>query len=321
MAKFIVRRFINIIPLLLGVSLLTFGVIQLSPGDFLDEMRLNPIASEELIAQMRAQFGLDQPVYIQYAKWLRNMLRLDFGYSFTWNAPVSWLIGTRLLNTLILGTAALVFSWVLAVPMGIYSATRQYSAGDSFLSVVAFLGVSIPNFFLALLLLLMAARTGWLPVGGMTSIEFSFFTPLEKVLDIGRHVIIPTLVLGTAGMAFLMRQTRAQMLEVMRQEYVKTARAKGLTERKVVVKHAFRNAVNPLITVLGFELGGILSGAALTETVIGWPGLGQLILDAVIRRDVYLVMAALMIGTLLLIVGNLIADLLLAFSDPRIRYD
>lgn len=321
MTRYIVQRFLNMIPLLLGVSLLTFGVIQLSPGDFLDEMRLNPIASEQLIAQMRAQFGLDQPVYIQYAKWLRNILRLDFGYSFTWNAPVSWLIGTRVLNTLILGIAALIFSWILAVPMGIYSATRQYSVGDSFFSVVAFLGVSIPNFFLALLLLLVAARTGWLPVGGMTSIEFAFFTPWEKVLDIGRHVIIPTLVLGTAGMAFLMRQTRAQMLEVLRQEYVKTARAKGLRERRVIVKHAFRNAVNPLVTILGFELGAILSGAALTETVIGWPGLGSLILDAVIRRDVYLVMAALMIATALLIVGNLIADLLLALTDPRIRYD
>lgn len=321
MARFIVRRFFNMIPLLIGVSLLTFGVIQLAPGDFLDEMRLNPIASDQLIAQMRAQFGLDQPVYVQYAKWLRNMLRLDFGYSFTWNAPVSWLIGTRLLNTLILGAAALIFSWLLAIPMGIYSATRQYSAGDSAFSVLAFLGVSIPNFFLALLLLLLAARTGWLPVGGMTSIDFPFFTPWEKVADIGRHVIIPMLVLGTAGMAFLMRQTRAQMLEVLRQEYVKTARAKGLTERRVVVKHAFRNAVNPLITVLGFELGAILSGAALTETVTGWPGLGWLILDAVLRRDVYLVMAALMISTVLLMAGNLIADLLLAFSDPRIRYD
>lgn len=321
MVVFVARRLLNVIPLLLGVSALTFGVIQLAPGDFLDEMRLNPIVSEQLIAQMRAQFGVDQPVHVQYLKWLRSMVRLDFGYSFTWNAPVSWLIGTRLLNTLILGVSALVFSWAVAIPIGIYSATRQYSLGDSVFSVVAFLGVSIPNFFLALLLLLLAARTGWLPVGSMTSIEFAFFTPWQKVLDVARHAIIPTVVLGTAGMAFLMRQTRAQMLEVLRQEYVKTARAKGLAEHVVIVRHAFRNAVNPLITILGFELGAILSGAALTETVVGWPGLGSLILDAVIRRDVYLVMAALMIGTFLLIIGNLVADLLLALSDPRIRYD
>jgi peptide/nickel transport system permease protein len=321
MVAYIARRLLHMIPLLLGVSLMSFVVIQLSPGDFLAEMRLNPVVSGETVEQMRRNFGLDQPLHIQYLKWLWSVLRLDFGYSFAYQVPVSWLIGTRLLNTLILNLAALVLAWLVAIPIGIRAATRQYSASDNAFSLVAYLGISTPTFFSGLLLLSVAARTGWLPIGGMTSLDHDFLSPWGKVVDVARHLVIPATVLGFGAAAGLMRQMRGNLLEVLRQDYIRTARAKGLAERPVTYRHAVRNAINPLITLFGFEIGALLSGSAILENVVGWPGLGQLILDSVVRKDLYVVMASLMLGSVTLVLGNLIADVLLAFADPRIRYD
>jgi peptide/nickel transport system permease protein len=321
MAAYIARRIVHMVPLLLGISLVSFGVMQLAPGDFLDELRLDPVISPETIEQMRASFGLDQPAYVQYLRWLWRILHLDFGYSFSWKVPVTWLISTRLFNTLVLSISALLFAWTLAIPIGVYAATHRYSTGDKILTILAFLGISIPNFFFALLLLYVAYLTGWLPIGGMTSIDFEFLPWWEKAIDLARHLVIPTVVLGTATMALLMRQMRAQMLEVLQQDFIRTARAKGLAGAVVTWRHAVRNAINPLISIFGLELGGILSGAAVTEIVVGWPGMGQLTLDALLKKDYYLVMGILMMSSVMLIIGNLVADLLLAWSDPRIRYD
>lgn len=321
MLRHILRRLLQMVPMLLGITLVSFVIIQLSPGDFLAEMRLNPIVSPATVEQMRRNFGLDQPLHVQYLKWLWNAVRLDFGYSFAYHVPVMWLIGSRLFNTLVLNVVALAVAWAIAIPLGVHAARRQYSWSDNALSFAAYVGISTPTFFSGLFLLYWAFKTGWLPIGGMTSINFDDLAWWQKVLDVAHHMVVPVLVLGVFSVAGLMRQMRANLLEVLRQDYVRTARAKGLPEPVVLHKHAVRNAINPLITIFGFELGGLLGGSAILENVIGWPGLGKLIVEAVLQKDLYVVMASLVIGSVMLVVGNLIADVLLAYSDPRIRYD
>ncbi|MCL6551843.1 MAG: ABC transporter permease [Firmicutes bacterium] len=321
MLRHILRRLLQMIPMLLGITLVSFAIIQLSPGDFLAEMRLNPIVSPQTVEQMRRNFGLDQPLHVQYLRWLWNAVRLDFGYSFAYHVPVMWLIGSRLFNTLVLNVVALAVAWAIAIPLGIHAARRQYSWSDNALSFAAYVGISTPTFFSGLFLLYWAFKTGWLPIGGMTSIQFDELAWWQKVLDVAHHMVVPVLVLGVFSVAGLMRQMRANLLEVLRQDYVRTARAKGLPEPVVLSKHAVRNAINPLITIFGFELGGLLGGSAILENVIGWPGLGKLIVEAVLQKDLYVVMASLVIGSVMLVVGNLIADILLAYSDPRIRYE
>jgi peptide/nickel transport system permease protein len=321
MLLYILRRLFQLIPMLLGISLMAFIVIKLSPGDFLSEMRLNPLVSPETIERMRESFGLHQPLPVQYLRWLWNAVRLDFGYSFAFQVPVAWLIGSRLFNTVLLNVLGFSVAWMLAIPLGIYAARRQYSLGDNALSFTAYLGISTPTFFSGLFLLFWAFKTGWLPIGGMTSVDHEFLPWWGKILDIAHHMVIPLLVVGVFSIAGLMRQMRAALLEVMRQDYVRTARAKGLREPVVINKHAVRNAVNPIITIFGFELGGLLGGSAILENVVGWPGLGKLLVDATLQKDLYVVMAALVFGSVMLVVGNLIADIMLAFADPRIRYD
>ncbi len=315
------RRFLNLIPLLFGISLLSFIAIQLSPGDFLAEVRENPVISQQTVDEMRHNFGLDQPLYVQYGKWLWRITQLDFGYSFAFQVPVMWLIGSRLANTLILNVAALTIAWLVAIPIGIRAATRQYSATDNALSLVSYLGISTPTFFSGLVLLFLAFKTRWLPIGGMTSLDFELMPWYEQALDVARHLVIPAGVLGFLAAAGLMRQMRGNLLEVLRHDYVRTARAKGVPERPVIYRHAVRNAINPLITIFGFEIGNLLSGAAILETVVNWPGLGRLILESLTRKDLYVVMGSLVIGGTTLVLGNLIADVLLALADPRIRYD
>ena len=321
MLRYVVRRFLHMVPLVIGISLISFFIIQLAPGDFLTQQALNPQVSAERIAQERARFGLDKPIYLQYLIWLKNILHLDFGYSFAYRLPVFTLIKSRLYNTFILSLSAMIFTWVLSIPLGILSAVKQYSWLDKLISVFAFLGLAIPNFFFALLLLYMAMKTGWFPVGGMYSINYESLSLGGKIWDRIYYLILPTIVLGTAGMAGLVRQMRGNLLDYLKADFIITARAKGLSERVVILKHAVRNAVNPLITLFGFALPGLLSGAALTEIVMSWPGLGRLMLEAVLKMDLYLVMGSLIMGAVLLILGNLVADLLLAWVDPRIRYD
>ena len=321
MLRHILRRLLGLIPMLLGITLISFVIIQLSPGDFLAEIRLNPIVSQQTVDQMRANFGLDQPLHVQYLKWLWNAVRLEFGYSFAFQVPVTWLIGSRLFNTLLLNLVSLPIAWLIAVPLGIHAARRQYSWSDNALSFAAYFGISTPVFFSGLFLLYWAFKTGWLPIGGMTSIDYEFLPWWGRILDVAHHMVIPVLVLGVLSVAGLMRQMRANLLEVLRQDYVRTARSKGLAEPVVINKHAVRNAINPLITIFGFELGGLLGGSAILENVIGWPGLGRLLVEATIQKDLYVVMASLVIGSVTLVLGNLVADILLAYSDPRIRYD
>jgi peptide/nickel transport system permease protein len=320
MARFLFQRFLHMIPLLIGISFIAFGVMQLAPGDFLSALTQDPRVSPEMIAQMRTQYGLDRPWYAQYFLWLGNAARLNFGYSLAYHVPVTTLLGQRLCNTFLLSFCSLVFAWSLAIPLGIVAAVRRNSWPDRALSLIAFLGISFPGFFLALLLLLFAQRTGWFPIGGMQSAMAELLSPWGRFLDLLHHLALPVLVLGSAGLAGIMRQMRGSLLDTLRENYITAARARGLPERMVILKHATRNAINPLITVFGYSLAGLLSGAALVENVMAWPGLGRLILEAVQSRDLYLVMGSFCMSAVLLLLGNLVGDLLLAATDPRIKF-
>jgi peptide/nickel transport system permease protein len=324
MLRYIVRRLILLGPLLVGITFVSWAAIQLAPGsgDYFQSLVLQyPQISPATIAGLRARFGMDQPPWIQYLRWLWSIIHLDFGLSFAYQVPVTWLIGSRALNTLLLSLTSMAAAWAIAIPAGIYSAVHQYSIVDGALNVSAFVAISVPSFFSALLLLYAAFWTHLLPLQGLTSVNYDVLPWWGRVLDVGWHLILPTVALGVFSVGGLMRYMRNNLLDVLRADYLKTARAKGLTERRVIFRHAVRNAINPLVTLFGFELGGLLSGAAFVENVLGYPGLGRLILEAVLKKDVFVVMGSLLLGSVLLILGNLAADILLAVADPRIRYD
>ncbi|HET9327700.1 MAG TPA: ABC transporter permease [Candidatus Eisenbacteria bacterium] len=322
MRTFILRRLLQTIPLLLGISALTFLLLQLAPGDFLTTMGENPMISPATLDAMRARFGLDQPWYVQYGIYLKNVfLHFDFGESFTRHQPAFTVLREGLLNTLILALAAAVVTWGLAIPLGVWAAVRQYSWIDKGLSLIAFLWLSIPEVLSGLLLLWLAANTGILPVGGMRSIDWDSMDTVGKAIDLLRHLALPAFVVGLIPLAARMRQMRGNLLDVLRLDYVTTARAKGLDENTVIFKHAVRNAINPLITLFGFTIGALLSGAFVAEIIFSWPGLGRITLEALTSQDQYVVLGAVMIASTMLVLGNLIADIMLAIADPRIAYD
>lgn len=318
---YVLKRLGQAILTLFLASALCFAIIQLAPGDYLDTLRLNPKISPERLEELIIQFGLDKPGLIQYERWLwRVVTHFDFGTSFLYWRPVSSLLLERIPATLLLAIASIIVTWAIAIPLGIISAVKQNSTLDKLLRVLSYFGQGFPSFITALLLLFVAQNLSPLfPIGGMTSINYNYLSPLGKVLDIGWHMILPTIALSITSFAGLQRLTRGQLLDVLRQDYIQTARAKGLPEDRVIYVHALRNAVNPLITLLGFEFASLLGGAFIAEFFFNWPGLGRLILQAVQGQDIYLVMGSLMMGATMLIVGNLLADLLLKAVDPRIK--
>ncbi|WP_028951104.1 ABC transporter permease [Sulfurihydrogenibium subterraneum] len=319
MILYILKRLFQMIPLIVGITFLSFVIIQMAPGDYLDQLRMNPQISESTIEKLKQTYGLDQPILIQYFKWLSNAILFDLGFSFSYNMPVLELIKERVPNTLFLSITSGLLAWLLAVPLGIFAALKPNSVVDKFIQIFSFTFMSLPSFFLAFLLLFFAVKTGLLPTGGATGPGYENMPFWEKILDRVWHVSLPAFVLAITSLAGLIRLVRSAMIEALVSEYVLFARAKGLSEKQVVLKHALRNALNPFITILGFEIASLLSGAALVEIIVNWPGMGMLMLDAVLSQDLYLVMGGLYIGSIMLIVGNLIADLLLAKLDPRIR--
>lgn len=316
--KYILKRIIQTIPLLIIVSLISFFIIRLSPVDPLAELKLNPSVSPATVEKEKQRLGLDKPIIVQYGKWAYSFVRGDLGVTST-GEKVSQKLKERIPNTLLLTSIVIFLTWIVGVPLGIIAAINWKTPFDRLLTVLTSIGMAIPSFFFAVLLLIFAVKTGWFPIGGLTSPSFSEMTFGAKFLDITHHLILPVLVLFTISLAGLQRQMRANMLDVLDSDYVKFARAKGLPEFTVIYKHALRNAINPMITLLGFEFAGLLSGAALTEYVFQYPGLGRLILEAVMKSDINLVMASLMMGAVMLVLGNLIADILLIITDPRIR--
>ncbi len=316
--KFIFKRILQTIPLLVIVSLISFFIIRLSPIDPLAELRLNPSISQETLDKEVRRLNLDKPIFIQYVSWAKSFVKGDLGYTSS-GEKVSTKLKERIPNTLLLTTVVILMTWSAGIPIGILAAYKKESAFDRILTILSSIGMAIPSFFFAILMLIFAVKTGWFPVGGLTSYNFNEMNFAGKIIDIVRHIALPAIVLFTVSLSGLQRQMRANMLEVLDSDYIKFARAKGLNESEVVFKHALRNAVNPMITLLGFEFAGLLSGAALTEYVFQYPGLGRLILEAVMKSDINLVMASLMMGTIMLIAGNLLADILLMITDPRIR--
>lgn len=322
MWTFIARRLLAIPPLLLAVTFLTYCLLYAAPGDYFTRLAEDPQVTEEYLSALRAKYGLEGGLFGRYWAWLINAIQLDFGDSFRFDLPVFDLIAERLSNTLLLTGSALIIAWGLAIPLGVMAGVNQGKWLDKGASFISFVGLSIPRVFFALLMVMFAAVTELFPVGGMRDqIYWDDFTPWEQVVDVAHHLVLPAIVIGTTSMAGYMRQMRAEMVETLSKDFVRTARAKGLTRRQVVYKHAFGNAVNPLITLFGYSLAALLTGSFLVEVVFAWPGLARLTVDAVFAQDEPLVMAAVLVATLMLVAGNTIADLLLAFVDPRIRLE
>lgn len=320
---YVVKRVLQALLTLLLASFLCFFIIQLAPGDYLSTLKANPKISPERIEELRVQFGLDLPWLEQYRRWLVQVVTQgNFGQSFVYQRSVASLLWERVPATLLLAISSLIVTWAIAIPLGILAAVKQNRLIDRVLQVISYAGQGFPSFITALLLLILAQNISPLfPVGDMTSINHADLSPFGKFLDIGWHMILPTIALSITSFAGLQRITRGELLDVLRQDYIQTARAKGLPENRVIYVHALRNAINPLITLLGFELASLLSGAFIAEFFFNWPGLGRLILQAVTAQDIYLVMASLIMGAVMLIVGNLLADLLLKVVDPRIRLE
>ena len=323
MKTFLIRRVLAAIPLIIVVTFITKALLVASPGNFLDTIRLMPSISREHIAEMERVYHLDSNnVFERYWYWLWPALRGDFGFSFTKSAPVWSLIGERVLNTLLLTGSALIFSWLFAIPLGMLAAVYRNRWLDKLIGFISFFGLSIPSLFFSLLMILFAAKTGLFPVGGIhNQVMWDVMTPWERFVDTLWHLVLPMIVLGTIGLAQYVRQMRSEMIETLSQDYIRTARAKGLSGWRVLTRHALWNAINPLVTIFGFSLATLLAGALVTEYVFAWPGLGTLIFDALTNKDEPLVMAAVVMLVLMLVIGNLIADVLLAFIDPRIRLD
>jgi peptide/nickel transport system permease protein len=320
---YVIKRLLQALLTLFLASALSFIIIQLAPGDYLDTLKQNPKISRERLDALRIQFGLDKSWFEQFFLWLwRILTKGDFGQSFVYQRSVSSLLWERVPATLVLAISSLIMTWAIAIPLGIIAAVKQNRATDRVLQVISYGGQGFPSFVTALLLLIFAQITAPLfPVGGMTDINHDELNWFGKILDVGWHMLLPTIALSITSFAGLQRITRGELLDVLRQDYIQTARAKGLPENRVIYVHALRNAINPLITLLGFELASLLNGAFIAEFFFNWPGLGRLTLQALQNQDLYLLMASLVMGAVLLIFGNLVADLLLKAADPRIKLE
>lgn len=322
MIRYIGKRLLLMIPVLLGITIISFGVMKIAPGDpvslFTD---LNPNMNKEAVERMRNYYGLDQPWYVQYGKWLRNMVMLDFGRSFASDSrPVIDKIAERIPITLLINVLSMILILLVAIPIGVMSAVKQNSLFDKGTTVFVFLGFAVPSFWLALLLMILfGVDLEWLPISGFRSLDYGDLSSVGQVLDIAKHLILPVFISAFGGLAGMSRYMRSNMLEVVRQDYITTARAKGLDERTVIFKHALRNALLPVITLLGLSIPGFIGGSVIFETVFAIPGMGQLFYQSVMMRDYPTIMGILVIGAILTLLGNLLADLFYSFADPRIR--
>ncbi len=307
------------VPIIIGMTFVSFVVIKLAPGDYLTQLELNPSISKETIRELRELYGLNKNIFLQYIYWLKNALFFNLGYSFAYHKPVLDLIEERLLNTLELTVTSFLLSWLISVPLGIVAAVYRGNWLDKAIVFFSLFGISVPNFFLAFLLMFFAAKTGLFPIGGVVSQNYEALPLWGKILDRLWHMAVPLTVLVIGSIAGLLRLVRSTVLEELSKDYVRLAIAKGLPYRRVVLKHAFRNALNPFLTLIGFDVANLLSGAALIEIITAWPGMGRLMFDAVMSQDLFVVMGSLYIGGIMLLLGNLISDVLLAVNDPRIR--
>jgi peptide/nickel transport system permease protein len=315
MFKFVVRRLLISIPVLLGVTCVAYFIMTLAPGDAVD-MLISPGLSAQDFALQREALGLNEPVPVQYVKWLTQLMQGNLGYSFNNRQPVATRIGDRIVPTLALALCALLWAYVLGIPIGVLAAVRQYSIFDYIATLISYLGVSLPSFFFGLLLIFVfSLKLNLLPTGGMQTIGAQ-----TNLMDQLQHLILPSLVLGLYNAAVVMRYTRSSMLEAIHQDYVRTARGKGLREQVVIFGHALRNALMPVITLAGLQVPSLLGGAIITEQIFNWPGMGRLAVEAIFQRDYPVIMGLNLLTAVLVTLGNLLADISYALVDPRIRH-
>jgi peptide/nickel transport system permease protein len=322
MLTYLAKRLAGFVPLLLGITFVSFMVMALAPGNPVDLMTdLNPKASPEAREKLEKYYGLDQPIHVQYGLWLGRIVQGDLGTSFSRDRrPVLDKILEALPITLMINAIDLTLILLLAIPIGVFSAARPYSTADRITTVFVFIGFAIPGFWVALLaMMLFGEKLGWLPISGLQSLDYDSMTTLGKIWDRISHLILPVGISAITGLAGMSRYMRSSMLEVLRQDYVQTARAKGLAESVVLRRHAMRNALLPVVTLLGLSIPGLIGGAVIGETIFAIPGMGRLFFTSVMQRDYPVVMGITLIGALLTLVGNLVADLMYVAVDPRLR--
>ncbi|MCL4428835.1 MAG: ABC transporter permease [Deltaproteobacteria bacterium] len=322
MGIYITKRILFMIPILIGITLISFFVIHLAPGNPLTEqLGLNPRVSESSRLMLTKLYGLNKPLLTQYFDWLKRITTLNFGISFTANhEPVITEIRRTIGITILINSLALIFIFLFSIPLGVLSAVKHDSLFDKITTVLVFIGFAAPSFWVALLLIIFfGIDLHILPIGGITSMGYNFLSPLEKITDIAEHLIMPVFVAGFGGIAGLSRYLKGNMLEVYRQDYITTARAKGLKERTVIYKHAMKNALIPFITILGLSVPGLIGGSVIIETIFDINGMGRLFYQSVLARDYPTIMGILVIGAVLTLIGNLLADIAYALVDPRLR--
>ncbi len=319
MIRYFARRLLHTVFVLFGVSVLSFLFVALAPGSFFDEMRLNPQISPQTVAALRAQYGLGQPLPVRYLRWMKSVLKGEIGFSFAYNSPAAPLLRPRARNTLLLTGSATLLAWLIAIPVGVWTAARKGHAADHLTSAGTATLLAIPDLLLALGLLLMAVRTGRFPTGGMVSLDFEKLGGWAKMRDLAAHLALPVTAMLAGTLPVLVRHVRAAMIEVLDATFIRAARAHGIPRWRFLFRYALPAAANPLISLFGFSVATLLSASLLVEVVMGWPGLGPLFLEAILARDLYLVIGAVMLSTVFLVAGNLLADALLYASDPRIR--
>ena len=321
MITFIIKRLLSLVPVFIGITIVSFAVIHLAPGQPTDLMtQLNPKVSLEAKEKLIKLYNLDKPVYVQYIDWLTRLIRFDFGKSFIDGRPVIKKILGRLPITILINVCSMVLIFLVALPIGVISAVKRGSLFDRSMTLFVFIGFAAPGFWLALILMsIFGVQLGWFPVVGIKSLDFEHLSLIGKILDLGHHLTIPILVSAFGGLAGISRYMRQSMLNVIHEDYIRTARAKGLSEREVIYKHALRNALLPIITILGLSIPGLIGGSVIFETIFSIPGMGQLLYQSVMARDYPTVMAGLVIGAILTLLANLIADITYFYVDPRIR--
>ncbi len=321
MKEYILKRLLTFIPLVIGITIITFVVMHLTPGSPVDSEIMSPHVDARARERLRRAYGLDRPIHVQYAGWVSRVVRLDFGRSFRDNRRVIEKIAERLPATLLLSFSSLFLIFLIAVPIGIISAVKHNTLIDRLLSALIFLGYSMPSFALALVLMyFLGVRIGWFPVSGMVSVNYEFLSFRDKILDILSHLILPVVTLAVTSLAFISMYIRSTMLEIIRQDYIKAARARGIGGFRLIFIHAFRNALIPLVTMTGLLLPSLIGGAVVFETIFSWPGMGRLAYNAIMSRDYPVVMGVGVIMAVMTLLGNLLADIGYAAVDPRVRY-
>jgi peptide/nickel transport system permease protein len=319
--RYICRRLVHAALLLIAISVLSFALLQLAPGDYFDAMRMNPQISAQTINGIRSEYGLDRPLAVRYEHWVVSVLKGQLGFSIAYATPVGPLIWVRAINTLLLTCTATLLAWFCAIPIGVWSAKRRGTWGDRVFGVATSTLLTIPDLLLFLLLLLLTVRTGWFPAGGMIAADAGNLSFWSKAKDVAFHLLLPCIGLALTIAPMLVRHVRSAMIDVLESPFIRAARGHRVPSMRVLFRYALPVAANPLISLFGFSVGTMLSASVLVEVILSWPGLGPLLVESIFARDVYVVIGVVMLSSVFLVVGNLLADLLLVANDPRIRVE